>query len=135
MLLTGRIEKIDRSPYQAFLTLSDTNIKSIRSLTLQGSDDELVMPLDANGNMEIDVYVWLADNIQQVECAETHYLIQEHDQNGTSGCGEVVRVIETDELECIVNGLAGTIRIESERAYDISVDDTIKFSGELHAEI
>lgn len=135
MLLTGRIKKIDRSPYEAFLTLSDTNIKTIWSLTLQGSDDELVMPLDANGNLKIEAYVWLADNIEKVERTENHYLTQKHDQNGTTGCGDIVKVLGADEFECNVNGLAGTIRIESEKDYDVSVGDTIKFSGELHAEI
>ncbi len=135
MQVTGRIENIERSPYEAFLTLSNTNIKSIWSLTLQGSDDELVMPLDANGNLKIEAYVWLANNIEKVGRGEGHYLTQKHDQNGTSGCGEVVRVLGNDEFECKVNGLPDTIRIESEEDYEVAVGDTIKFSGELHAEI
>ena len=135
MILTGRIKKIDRSPYEAFLTLGDTNIKSIWSLSMQGSDDELVMPLDADDNLRVGVYIWLVNSIEKVKGGEAHYLTQKRDQNDTSGCGKVIRVIEADEFECEIDGLVGSIRIESEKDYEISVGDTIKFSGELHAEI
>ena len=132
MLLTGRINKIDKSPYEAFLSLREINFDKIWSLTLNAHEEDISIQLPDNGTIEVEVFVWHAQ-LEVLPSVSRVFIEQQPDKNGTFGCAEIIRAIDTDRFECRIND--SNIIIYTEEDYDISVGNFVRFEGELHAEI
>ena len=45
MLLEGKVTKIERFPYEAFLRLINTNIDGVSLLSVQGNEESLRLPI------------------------------------------------------------------------------------------
>ena len=133
MLLEGEVAKVDRLPYQALITLRDTNIEGVTLVSVQDAREKV--PIQLNTHVVFETFLWLANSIERVSKNAKTFINQETPKNGTIGCAKVILVKNDCSFLCEIAGVSSLLRVEVEKDINVEPGTKIKFKGELHAEV